>query len=129
MAILSHFTLNSDFTAIKEAHDFTLTLNVGSKNLASMQNDTQYIDIYVPAGAYIENITLNWSKTNDTVPSAVLVYDQLYGYGMVQSEIALFRQNATTYRLMHYSVNMDANSHTIGGYTITAKAHLFYTNE
>lgn len=128
MADLSHFTLNSDYTAVKEVQDFTLTLNVAKKSVASYDFYNTYTDLYVPAGAFIENISIYWSYTGDTVPSAELIVDEMYTYGMMQTEIFLYRVNATTYRLRHYVVNQDENSHNAGGYTITAKAHLFTTS-
>lgn len=128
MADLSHFTLNSDYTAIKEVQDFKLTLNVSKRSVASWDTYNAYADIYVPAGSFIENVTLYWSYTGDTVPSAELIVDEMFTYGMMQTEIFLYRVNATTYRLRHYVVNQDENSHNAGGYTITAKAHLFTTS-
>ena len=128
MADLSHFTLNSDYTAIKEVQDFKLTLNVSKRSVASWDTYNAYADIYVPAGSFIENVTLYWSYTGDTVPSAELVVDEMFNYGLMQTQIFLYRVNATTYRLRHYVVNQDENSHNAGGYTITAKAHLFTTS-
>jgi hypothetical protein len=128
MAVLSHFTLNSDYTAIKEAQNFSLTLNVTKKSVRPYDYYNSYIDIYVPAGAFIENVTIYWSYTGDTVPSSELIVDEMYSYGMMQTEIFLYRVNATTYRLRHYVINTDENSHNAGGYTITAKAHLFTTS-
>ena len=130
MADMTHFTLNSDYTSLKEAQDFELTLVVPRKDIASYDSYHKYIDIYVPTGAFVENINLYWSWTGDTVPCSTYIYNDYFTYGQLAYYITLFRQNATTYRLDFYATNTDSSSHnTPTNCTITAKAHLFVTNK
>ena len=129
MAVYSHFNLNSDYTAIKEVQNFTITANVPKRSIAAYTTNKYYVDIEVPQGAFMENITLYWSYSGDTVPCSQLIINENYNYGQMATYIYLYRKDATHYRLEHYVVNTDENAHNAGGYTITAKAHLFVVSE
>ena len=125
MADLSHFYLNSDYTAPKETHSFSATLNSGATNVGSYNSNTKYIDITVPSGAFFENVTLTLSLTGETTPSPFMVYiKDLGNYEFYQITASLVKTNATTYRLYAYLQNMAGSTKTIPAFTLTAKAHL-----
>lgn len=131
MAKFSRFILNSDYTAIKEKADFSVTLNVPQQTVAGAGGSKlNYVDITVPSGVYIENINIYWSFSGDTVPAPYLTYRDMtaYGWDQVAIFITLYKVNDTTYRLAHFVQNNSPQSITNGPYTITAKAHLFISS-
>lgn len=130
MANMTHFNINSDYTALKESQDFEVSLTVPRTDVSPYDYVHRYKDIYVPSGAFIENVSLTWSWTGDTVPTSTYLYSDFFEYGQLAYYITLFRQNATTYRLDFYAMNTDSDSHnTPTSNTITAKAHLFVVSQ
>lgn len=127
MPVLSHFSINSDYAAIKEKQSFSITLDVPRVDVQPRGGSyDRYIDMTVPDGIYIEHVNIRWSWTGDNYPSHYIVYNDFFKEGQLAYYIALYKINKNTYRLRFYARNTDKNPHnTPDSNVITASVHLF----
>lgn len=129
MAILDRFYVNSDYPTIKEVNYFEKTLEVPQIVIHYYEEKFHYVDITVPSGMYISNMTLNFSGTGYqtiTTPSPVFFYDYSVGTALCEIRVGITTVDNKTLRLYaeHFGAYIDP-SLTIPAFTVKVNCHLF----
>lgn len=132
MSILSHFLLNSDYTAPKEQYSFDETLSVAATSLRVYESTIRTMDITVPSGIYFENttITLGGSAvTAQTSPTPFIVYArEVDDYQAYQIVAGIRKTSNSNYQIYATIQNMSGSSRTIPSFTVRVKCHLFVSS-
>lgn len=126
MSILSHFNLDSDYTAPKEAHSFDQTLSVGATSVSSYNSVTRTLNVTVPNGVYFENTTITLSASGETSPTPFIVYIRDLGsYNYYQIVAGLRKTSNSQYQIYATIQNLSSSTRTIPAFTVRVKCHLF----
>ena len=119
---LNRFILNSDYTAEKQKHDFTLSLPSATTSVAGGQSKNRTVDFTVPSGVYFENVTITTSLTGaNSYVGNFLEYEPNDQLSTISFSVG--QLNATTYRLTARIMNWDDRSHNYT-FSASAKVHL-----
>lgn len=115
---LNRFLINSDYSAEKQSHSFTITLPSGSLTVAAGGTTRRYVDITVPSGVYFENVVWTTSLTGSR--RYVGPFLEFEPTSMLYTVVFTVEQTSNTnYRLSGWVTNWDSSSHT---YTFSASA-------
>lgn len=130
MSILSHFLLNSDYTAPKEKYAFDDTLTVAATNVGSYQSITRTKDVTVQDGVYFENTTITLSASGETSPTSFIVYaKQVADYQAYQIFAGVRKTSNSNYQIYATIQNLSSSSRTIPAFTVRVRCHLFVSSQ
>lgn len=129
MAVLSHFTLNSDYTSIKEVQDFDVTLSSAAKSTGSYAGFTRTLNIPVPDGTYLENMTMTFSLTGEVSPTPFYTYIKSAGDGFYQIFATIRKATGSNYQIYCMCQNMTSSTRSIPAFTVRVRGHLFVSTQ
>lgn len=120
MVKISNFRKNSDFAAIKKVGRYTMHL---SGSAGTRSDGYQYsTTITVPAGVYIENVTLSTSLTSGSIPSSFYLHQ--FNSAGAMLFIQVHQNTNTQYRLLATVGTGGASSVSVPAFTVDAILNL-----
>lgn len=129
MSILSHFNLNSDYTAPKEEYSFDQTMTVSSRYVNSYDSVTVSTNVNVPVGEYFENTTLDFSLSGESSPTPFIVYAVETGeYEFYQIVVGVRKTSNSNYQIYATIQNMTSSGRQFPTFTVRARCHLFVSS-
>lgn len=132
MSVLSHFFLNSDYTAPKEVHAYDRTLSVNGLWLNAYDSTTRSIDITVPDGVYFENTTIEFHVPGisyEVSPTSFYVFSRnVSEYEFYQIYAGIRKTSNSNYQIYATIQNVSGSGRYIPDFSVRVRCHLFVSS-